>query len=378
MADELPTIFISHSDKHKQVCDHFKTFLISLGYYPIVAEEAPNLGRTWDLDEKVNYYLERCHGALVIFTPDDQVKGVYQPRPKVMQESERLATLFPKSTIYLKEKTVDIPLLKVPVYIPFELDKLGAAHEDLTRELAHIDFGVAPNPMAEKPADASIEKKAMTSLAGLRVEDIDSIRVRVLELMAQDKEQQRAYMEPLIYLLRNSADADVRWLAAALIEHIVEWDPNLVPIDVLIDLSKDVAWTVRSVAAYIFYLLANRSPALVPIDIVARLASPADDYYVHTSAIAALKTLARVRPVAIQVLKEFAGRPNRDYRAIAANAFLDMAAHDPALVPREVVELLAKDGEEDVAATAKETLSGLDEIGAIESFDYFSPYYLSF
>ena len=100
MTDALK-IFISHSTKYQHICDHFEDLLRSRGFEPVVVEKMTDSGRGWSPNEKVRYFMDYCDAVLVLATPDDEVRGKFQPRQNVIHEIG-LAEALSKNVIYLQ------------------------------------------------------------------------------------------------------------------------------------------------------------------------------------------------------------------------------------------------------------------------------------
>lgn len=146
--NEKPVIFISYCHDHQVVCDYFKQFLDTLGFFPLVVEEMPSKGA--GPPKKVKRYMEVADVFLILFTPDEKRKGEYYPASNVVHESATAEKLKPGKVIYLKERKAQMPSDINPTYCSFDKDHLPGGIIDLIRELAAMELSPIPSLPEEK------------------------------------------------------------------------------------------------------------------------------------------------------------------------------------------------------------------------------------
>jgi len=139
-------------------------------------------------------------------------------------------------------------------------------------------------------------------------------------------------------LSTRTARDDVRWNAALAVEFLVQWDPQKIPAELLLTMTADPFFSVRSSAAVSYYHLAGMSPAVVPVEVLGRLASVSEDWYVMTPATSTLLRLARTRPVAVEILARAITHDNKDAREHAAHALERLAKADPAALRHDIAD----------------------------------------
>jgi hypothetical protein len=88
------------------------------------------------------------------------------------------------------------------------------------------------------------------------------------------------------------------------IEFFIQWDPLIVPSDLLLRLSNDSFASVRGCAAVSYYFRSISSPDTVPVEVLGRLAAHGEDWYVFTPAVNALVQLAKTRRAAVEALAQ--------------------------------------------------------------------------
>lgn len=130
-------------------------------------------------------------------------------------------------------------------------------------------------------------------------------------------------------------------------------DPALVNPNWIEQLTMSEVTQHRISAAMMLWDRAETVPGSVPLDLVARLAKPAtEDWYVFAPALAATKQLALSRKSALNVIVDLARSQEATDRDYAIAALVDLARVDPALIPVEPVERLARDSDPGVAERA--------------------------
>jgi predicted nucleotide-binding protein len=132
-------VFISHG-KHPEVLQMVEEFLESLELNPIIVKDKASEGLS--VDDKVEKYIKKSECAIVLFTPDDELKdGTFIPRQNIIHEVGLLQREMPEKIIYLKDKNVAVPSNIMPkVYAPFENTNLSDAFIQIIRELKTMEL----------------------------------------------------------------------------------------------------------------------------------------------------------------------------------------------------------------------------------------------
>jgi hypothetical protein len=170
----------------------------------------------------------------------------------------------------------------------------------------------------------------------------------------------------------RSDDDNVRWNAALIVEFLVKWDPQKVPAGLLLTMTTDPFFSVRTSAAVSYYHLAASSPDHVPIEVLGRMASVFEDWYVMTPATSALLRLARTRPAAVEVLASAISHENVDARDHAASALERLAKADPAALRDDIADRMIASGDQrlvKVGETWKQVIESHRAMG--ETLDYY-------
>jgi hypothetical protein len=171
--------------------------------------------------------------------------------------------------------------------------------------------------------------------------------------MTKSKKEQIAIVKDIVELL-NQKDEDKRWIAGRLIEEIVDYDLQLVPMDAISRMSEDHSFSVRSSAAVCLYKFSNISPGNVPLDLVVKLTSPEEDWYVFSPAKAALKTLAHRNFRALEILIELASSKEAEIAEDYARDLLEVIKNDPGVVQVDSLKKLATHESKRVREYSKE------------------------
>jgi hypothetical protein len=177
--------------------------------------------------------------------------------------------------------------------------------------------------------------------ASLRMDDRRPAQILVGAFARLERSSRKAFAACVFKGLQEENE-ETRWKVAMLVEELVLWEPNLVPPEILENMSKDSCFAVRSSAAMCYYYLARLAPALVPLDILSRLASYEEDWYVCTPAVSALLRLARTRPVVTDIFEWDLKHKEKYVREHAATAIKRLADTEPELVPTDMLERMAK------------------------------------
>jgi len=128
------------------------------------------------------------------------------------------------------------------------------------------------------------------------------------------------------------------------------------------ELANSEDFTKRSSAAMLLWERAEVAPAEVPLGLLGRLLLPSsEDWYVQAPAMAAAKQLLLHRRAARIVFDNLAASKDPEDRYAVAAALLDIAHVDPMAVPHDLAKSLAADGDELVAAKAREVLKAIVE-----------------
>jgi hypothetical protein len=150
--------------------------------------------------------------------------------------------------------------------------------------------------------DASVEQ-LLPEIETADLWNPDMARAFLPRILRLSDDQRMALVNKLSEILSTrTADDEVRWNAALVVEFLVQWDPQKIPAELLLTMTADPFFSVCSSAAVSYYHLAGMSPDVVPVEVLGRLASVFEDWYVMTPATSALLRLARTRPVAVEIL----------------------------------------------------------------------------
>lgn len=179
------------------------------------------------------------------------------------------------------------------------------------------------------------------NLDKLRVERPELIDEEVKKIFSRSKEEQVEIVDQIVKNFKDE-DAEKRWIIGLIIERILDYDPCLIPRQIVLDMAVDKSFSVRSSAAVCLFKLSNIAPSKVPLDILNKLASVHEDWYVYTPAIAALKVLAHKRPAAVRILVSMIS--SKDIYEVEAGvlSLLDVVRNDPDVVDSETIRKLQK------------------------------------
>jgi len=368
-------MFIAHSNKFMMLTKWFSEFLKSRGLNPIVMELTPNAGRVWSVAEKENHLLSLCETALVIATPDERQDNSWVPRLDVSFEIGRLKET--KKAIILKELTVKLPRSLEPVFIPFILREPNRCLKDLDEELVSIFGDKVSTKTPFKKRSPRFGRNPTFSLEGKNLSPENSVEIeQEIErlFMSKPKTEQISIVKNIVESL-NEKDEEKRWIAARLIEEIVDYDSRLVPMDAIIRMSQDHSFSVRSSAAVCLYKFSNVSPGTVPLDLVVKLASPREDWYVFNPARAALKTLAHRNFSALRVLIKLASSKKTEIAEDYARDLLEVIKNDPEVVQVDSLKKLATHESKRVREYSKEMTRLIkDQSTVVSNLIRYSPF----
>ena len=388
MIDGRIAIFVSCSEKYKeQVAYRFRDLIEAMGLRAVIVADLPKPAGVWNLEDKVDSYLHRSEGVLVLATPDDLAgqgkpkSRTWRTRPNIVDEIARARSRdkLRDHICVLKEPSVTLPSNISPAYDGLDLTDHTPALAFLVRQLVEWGF-VAPHVDLESirtpPPPSPSEEELM---AGLRIDDprVTHAHIRS-QLDGLRKRDQRTYVARIVALIRGSQHWENRATAAHMLEAVADIDPSLIELDLIDELVRDADFSVRSSAAMVLYLLSVSAPGVVPLDLVARLAQPAtEDWYVFTPALNALKELALTRQEAMERIELLARNPDRDVRDYASFALLEIAHVKPAVVSPALIKGLRKDHDPTIRRCAKQTaklIADLDEQQRRMGYYRFGPF----
>lgn len=175
----------------------------------------------------------------------------------------------------------------------------------------------------------------------LRVDDHSPAQALIRTIEMQPKSFRLAFAAR-VYENLKSEDEETRWRFAIVVEAMILWEPDLVPLSVIESMSKDPCFSVRSSASMCYYHLARLSPASVPLDVLRRLAAFDEDWYVNTPAVAALQRLARSRPIIVDIFAQDLSHKEKEAREYAASAIRTLVQTEPDLVASELLKLMSR------------------------------------
>ena len=136
-------IFLGHG-KNRKPLEQLKQILDQYKIPYLVAVQEANRFRP--ISQKVADIMSECGAAILLFTADEELKGVdgtaiFRPSENVVYELGAASVLYGGKIIIFKEETVSFPTnFKDIGYIAFEKDDLGAKTNELFSEL--IAFGL--------------------------------------------------------------------------------------------------------------------------------------------------------------------------------------------------------------------------------------------
>jgi hypothetical protein len=179
------------------------------------------------------------------------------------------------------------------------------------------------------------------NLSKLRVEQPQLIETEVKRILSRPKREQTKIVGQILknFKLKNE---NTRWVIGIMIEYFLDYDPALVPRQIILDMAEDKSFSVRSSAAVCFFKLANIAPAEVPLDILQKLASAKEDWYVSKPAQATLKVLSHKRQAAVGILVDMISKEDIEEAAAGASSLLEVVRNDPEVIELETIKKLQK------------------------------------
>ena len=195
----------------------------------------------------------------------------------------------------------------------------------------------------------------------LRVEQPEVIEEEVKKIFSRSKEEQVEIVDQIVKTFKGEDD-EKRWIIGLMIEYILDYDPCLIPRQIVLDMAVDKSFSVRSSAAVCLFKLSNVAPSKVPLDVLSKLASVHEDWYIYTPALAALKVLAHKRPAAVRILVNMIS--SKDIYEVEAGvlSLLDVVRNDPDVVDLETIRELQKYSRKLEGAPAESIRKSLEEI----------------
>jgi hypothetical protein len=200
--------------------------------------------------------------------------------------------------------------------------------------------------------DIDLDTQEATSVAELllEIENADLWDPKVAQaflpqILALNDGQRYALARKLSEILSaRTTNDEVRWNAALIVEFLVQWDPRKIPAELLLTMTTDPFFSVRSSAAVSYYYLAGSSPGVVPVEVLGRMASVDEDWYVMTPATSALLRLSRTRHVAVEVLAGGISHKDKDAQDHAAHALETLAKVNPAALRGDLADRMIASG----------------------------------
>jgi hypothetical protein len=179
------------------------------------------------------------------------------------------------------------------------------------------------------------------NLSKFKVEQPWLIEEEVKRILSKPKQEQVQIVNQVLKDFKTKSD-DTRWIIGIMIEYFLEYDPCLIPRQIILDMASDRSFSVRSSAAYCFYTLSNISPSEVPLDILSKLAAVGEDWYVCTPARAALKVLSHKRSAAVRIILDMISSKNVAEVEVGVSVLLDIVRNDRGVVDLETLKKLEK------------------------------------
>lgn len=363
------TVFISCSERFKErVAQPIREELAERNVHGIIVSDEPLLpGASGDPESKVDTYLDASDAFVALATPDNQLDdGTVQTRLNIIDEYARARSrpkLRQRIQVF-KAPEVKLPSNINPTYEGLDVDDVSRVPALIVRQLdAWGVLEAQPRP-ALAPTRAPPPRVAEL-IRDLELGDHDEAGRRAYELLrSESRETARATVDAFREFFRetNEEESHETLLASSVLEAIHKLDPLLISGELIEELASSHGFSVRSTAAILLWDRAEVAPRDVPLGVLGRLALPADeDWYVQAPAMAAVKLLLLHRRPARAIFDNLAASDDPVDRFAVAEALLDVAHVDPVAAPRDLVEQLAADEDEEVAAKGKEALAAIPE-----------------
>jgi hypothetical protein len=192
------------------------------------------------------------------------------------------------------------------------------------------------SPLSEINSSSEIRMISDAMFSELRIDDRRPAQRLVGEVMMQKKSVKEEFVKRVLEFMKSEND-ETRWKTSFLVEEILLWEPKLLPLEIIENMSRDKFFSVRSSAAVCYNHLAQLDPASVPLDILSKLATCDEDWYVATPATNALLKLARTRPVVIDIIARGLESKNQCEQEYAVAAIKQLAQKEWNLLPYDLL-----------------------------------------
>ncbi len=327
--------------------------LEALGYRAIIVTDEPLLRGSFDPESKVSSYVEASDAFVALCSHDDRAPG--STAQNIIDEIGRARSHpFLRDVVcVLKEAKVTLPSNINPVWNALDPDEPAAAFGVIRRQLEA--WGIIPT-VPSAPLGTPLPTGLIDDLFdGVDLGDHDKAegKIRLLFATSKKSDQRRVLQEIFEYAMSLGTESARIHIVTSFLEAANRIDPALVNPNWIEQLTMSEVTQHRISAAMMLWDRAETVPGSVPLDLVARLAKPAtEDWYVFAPALAATKQLALSRKSALNVIVDLARSQEATDRDYAIAALVDLARVDPALIPVEPVERLARDSDPGVAERA--------------------------
>jgi TIR domain len=181
-------------------------------------------------------------------------------------------------------------------------------------------------------------------IQGIRLANWDRAAETALKVIAMtDSDGHNQAIDALVSYQDCPDDDDRFWGAFHTLESAVRLAPRLISRAQLSNLAEHKNFCVRSSAASICMDLAHSAPVLVPLDILLKLSKYDEDWYVQAPANAALKAMARSFPDVLRIFYTRLRSDVEEERAHSAYQIEQVASEEPGLIePRLLRKELAR------------------------------------
>ena len=170
-------------------------------------------------------------------------------------------------------------------------------------------------------------------LANVGIGDWDYARDAAIEILKTTNESgQNELFESLLGYQEHPYNEDIRWSSLITIESFIELAPWLLDRKLLVRMANHKDFSIRSSAASICMSFSQFAPDRIPMDILLKLASPYEDWYVRSPAVAALKAMAYQRQSVLRIFFKQLHDSDPNVREYAAAAIVDIARTEPEIL----------------------------------------------
>ena len=323
-------IFISHSSNDKKFAQLVAKEIKKYGAVPWIDHEQIFVGD--DIFEKLEEGLTSMDVLLLLISREALDSGwvaleVNYAVWKELNERRPIIHPFRLSDIPIK----DLPWFIQTRHIPVVTQDEEGASLIVNNLITALKRRLEPETLEPKTMfqrDSRVEEL----IKDVRLGDWDLAQVAALKMLCYTNED--GYNELFYAMIKylDSPNENLRWGAIQTIESFSDLAPWLFDKKLLTKLSKHSDFSVRSMVAMICYNLAHWAPHLVPINVLFKLADPNEDYYVNNPAMAALKTLAKWRPIIIRLLYLRLRSTDAWTREFVAHAIYDISLKEPEIL----------------------------------------------